>query len=184
MDYHACCQAEHCGLADQIAGALPRLPGRKRCTEGIGLDHYLVNVVALGALKRAEVETQACGHDASEHHVSMALGASRAMNEGGDVVEPRTKFWHDASLKTGGAGAQHSLSPVVCPWGSAVMTTTLGFGVPVCCSKLISLPEAMKFCLMRPFSVQRIFEKLIFNGRLRPRLNHALVPHLPDIVAA
>jgi hypothetical protein len=116
MDYHACCQAEHCGLADQIVSALARPPGRKRGTECIGLDHYLVNVVALGALKRAEVETYACGHDASEHHVSMALGASRAMDASGDVFEPRKKFWHDASLKQGRAGAQHSLSPVICPW--------------------------------------------------------------------
>jgi hypothetical protein len=57
MGYHACRQAAHCGLTDQIVSALPRFPGRKSCTECIGLDHYLVNVVALGALKHAKVET-------------------------------------------------------------------------------------------------------------------------------
>jgi hypothetical protein len=69
-----------------------------------------MNVVALGALKRAEVEAHVCGHDASEHHMSMTLGASKAINVGVDVVRQETGFLHDASLK----GAQHSLSPVAC----------------------------------------------------------------------
>jgi hypothetical protein len=49
------------------------LAGRKRHTECIGLNQHLVNVVALGALKHVQIEPQASGHDASEHHVGMAL---------------------------------------------------------------------------------------------------------------
>ena len=71
-----------------------------------------MNVVALRALEHVEVETHACGHDASEHHVSMALWASGAMDVNVDVVRQQIGFLHDASLKE--AGAQHSLSPVVC----------------------------------------------------------------------
>ena len=70
-----------------------------------------MNVFALRALKGVEVETHACGHDASEHHVSMALSASRAMNVKVDVVRQEIGFLHDASLIKE-AGAQHSLSPV------------------------------------------------------------------------
>jgi hypothetical protein len=49
------------------------LAGRNRHTECIGLNQHLVNVVALGALKHVQIEPQASGHDASEHHASMAL---------------------------------------------------------------------------------------------------------------
>ena len=70
-----------------------------------------MNVFALGALKGVEVETHACGHDASEHHVSIALSASRAMNVKVDVVRQEIGFLHDASLIKE-AGAQDSLSPV------------------------------------------------------------------------
>jgi hypothetical protein len=61
-----------------------------------------VNVVALGALKRAEAKTRACGHDASEHHVITALGASRPMDGSVDIIGPGTKFCHDASLEQAG----------------------------------------------------------------------------------
>ena len=61
-----------------------------------------MNVVALKALKRVEVETHACGHDASEHHVSMTLGASGAMDVSVNVFGPGTKFCHDASLEKAG----------------------------------------------------------------------------------
>jgi hypothetical protein len=75
--------------------------------------HYLVNEFAFWAFKGAEVETSACRHDASEHHVSMALWASRALDLNVDVVgQGGGGLWHDASLEE--AGAQHSLSPVVC----------------------------------------------------------------------
>jgi hypothetical protein len=49
------------------------LAGRNRHIECIGLNHHFVNVVALGALKRVQIEPQVSGHDASEHHASMAL---------------------------------------------------------------------------------------------------------------
>ena len=66
---------------------------------------------AVRALKGLEVETHACGHDASEHHVSIALPARRAMDVKVDVVRQEIGFLHDASLVEE-AGAQHSLSPV------------------------------------------------------------------------
>ena len=55
-----------------------------------------MSVVALRALKGVEVETHTCGHDASEHHVSMALCASRAMDVKVDVVRQEIGFLHDA----------------------------------------------------------------------------------------
>ena len=76
-------------------------------SECIGLNHHLVNLVALRALKRADVETHTCRHDASEHHVSVALWASRTMEVKVDVGRQEIGFLHDASLIEE-AGAQHS----------------------------------------------------------------------------
>jgi hypothetical protein len=45
-----------------------------------------VNVVALRALERAEVETHACRHDAGEHRESTTLWANWAMDANADVV--------------------------------------------------------------------------------------------------
>ena|SRR6202048_318226 len=79
---------------------LTRLSGYKISAERIALDQYLVNVVALRALERAEVETYACGHDASEHHVSTTPGASGVMDASVDFFgRSGTKFCHDASLE-------------------------------------------------------------------------------------
>jgi hypothetical protein len=72
-----------------------------------------VNVLALRALKRADIETQTCRHDPNEHHVSAALWTSRAMDVKVDVVRQEIGFLHNASLVEE-AGAQHSLSPVAC----------------------------------------------------------------------
>lgn len=82
------------------------MPGR------FGGDSHLVNVIALRALKRAEVEPRARRHDAREHHGSMASGASWPLDVSIDVVGKKMGFLHDASLKE--AGAQHSQSPVMC----------------------------------------------------------------------
>jgi hypothetical protein len=69
-----------------------------------------MSVVALRAFKCAEVEADVQGHDASEHHLSIALWAGGAMDDSADAFGQGMRFWHDASLKE--AGAQHSLSPV------------------------------------------------------------------------
>ena len=61
------------------------------------------------ALKRADIETHACKHDANEHHVSAALWASGAMDVEVDVVRQEIGFLHDASL-IAEVGAQHSLT--------------------------------------------------------------------------
>jgi hypothetical protein len=47
--------------------------------ERIGLNHYLLNSVALRTLKRADVETQTCRRYAIERHMSGALWASGTM---------------------------------------------------------------------------------------------------------
>lgn len=70
-----------------------------------------MNVFALRALKRADIETHTRRHDPSEHHVSVAPWAGRAMDVKVDVVRQEIGFLHDASLVEK-AGAQHSLSPV------------------------------------------------------------------------
>ena len=85
----------------------------KRATERASGDHHLVNVIALRALKRAEVETRACGRDASEHHVSMADRAIGAIDLNVEMGEQGMRFRHDASPK-GGGSATLSLSPVMC----------------------------------------------------------------------
>jgi hypothetical protein len=46
------------------------------------------------------------GHDASEHHVSMTLGAGGAMDVSVDLFGLGTKFCHDASLEK--AGREHN----------------------------------------------------------------------------
>jgi hypothetical protein len=94
----------------RLSGCCCECAPRPLPNECIVLDHYLVKVFALGALKRAEVETQTCGHDAREHHMSMAIWASWTLDVEVDLVgQERMRFWHDASLNK--AGAQHSQSP-------------------------------------------------------------------------
>jgi hypothetical protein len=122
-----------------------------------------VNVVALGALKHAESETHACRHDASKHHVTMALGASGVMDVIVDVFGPGTKFRHDASLEQAGAGAQLSQSPVICPWARGDKDN-LGFMIPIYCSVLTSWRNTMKPRLMRPFQRADDFQQIGLNG--------------------
>jgi hypothetical protein len=118
---------------------------REGLTECIGPNHHLVKEITPGALKRADIETHTCRHDAGEYHVSAALWASRAMDVEIDVVRQEIGFLHDASLIEE-AGAQHSLSPGRRLWHKAVIGTTLGFRVPCRCSILISYRSAMKLC--------------------------------------
>jgi hypothetical protein len=63
-------------------------------TECIGLCDHIMNVIAVGALERAEVETHACWHDVNLHHVSMALWAGTPLNLNVDMAGRRTDFWH------------------------------------------------------------------------------------------
>jgi hypothetical protein len=48
------------------------------------------------------------------------------MDEGGDVAEPRTKFWHDASLKQGGGSSTLSVTGSM-PVGKRGDDNNLGF---------------------------------------------------------
>src|ERR1700694_4671881 len=72
-------------------------------TECIGLNHQLVNVVALGALKRAEIETHTYRPDASEHHVSLALWAGGTIDLQVDVFRQKIGFLHDVFPQGGGS---------------------------------------------------------------------------------
>jgi hypothetical protein len=120
-------------------------------------DHHFVNVVAFGALKGAEVEARACGHDAGEHHVSLALCTSRAMDLNVDVVGQRTRFWHDASLEE--AGARRSLSPV-CAWKAAVMEPALIIEFRLRWSILIGSRRITERAERAVVTVTGIFDKL------------------------
>ena len=71
-----------------------------------------MNVDALRAFERAEVETDASRHDARERRESTALWASWTMDGSAYVVRQEIRFLHDTPLKRE-AGAQRSLSPVV-----------------------------------------------------------------------
>jgi hypothetical protein len=76
-------------------------------------NHHLVSVGAPRAFEPAEVETHASRRDAREHHERMTLWASWTMDVGVYIVGQEIRVLHDASLKRE-AGAQRSLSPVVC----------------------------------------------------------------------
>jgi hypothetical protein len=71
---------------------------REGLPECIRLNHHLVNIVALRALKRADIETHTCRRDANEDHVSAALWASRTMEVEVDIVRQEIGFLHDAFL--------------------------------------------------------------------------------------
>jgi hypothetical protein len=76
---------------------------RKRSPECFGGDHDFVDVVALWAFKRAEVEAYSCGHDAREHHDTTALWASWTMDVSVYIIRQEIGFLHNASLKGGGS---------------------------------------------------------------------------------
>jgi hypothetical protein len=101
------------GSADRASSVLSLCNRRERSSECFGGDHHLVNVIALRALKGAEVVPNSCGHNASEHHASMAHWAGGTLDSSIDMVRQKIGFLHDASLEQ--AGARHSLSPVTCP---------------------------------------------------------------------
>ena len=88
LDHYGRCQAQHRRLTE-VSNSL----GSAIC---VVLNNHLMSVVALRALKHAEVEPHhACRHDASEHHMSMALWAGRAMDVNVDVFGQRMGFGHD-----------------------------------------------------------------------------------------
>ena len=62
-----------------------------------------MNVGALRAFERAEVETHASRRDAREHHESITLWASWTMDVSAYVVRQEIGFLHDASLNGGGS---------------------------------------------------------------------------------
>jgi hypothetical protein len=69
-----------------------------------------VNVGALWAFERAEVETHASGHNAREHRESTALWASWTMDASAYVVRQKIGFLHNASLIRGGGRATLSVT--------------------------------------------------------------------------
>ena len=62
-----------------------------------------MNVLALRAFERAEVETHTRRHDAREHHESAAVWTSWTMDLSACVVRQEIGFLHDASLNEGGS---------------------------------------------------------------------------------
>jgi hypothetical protein len=71
------------GLIAQAARLCNR---RKGSSERFGGDQHFLNVIAVRALKGAEVESDSCGHDASEHHASTAPWAGGALDLNADIV--------------------------------------------------------------------------------------------------
>jgi hypothetical protein len=120
-----------------------------------------VKVVAPGTFKDAEIKTNASGHDAREHHVSMALGASGTLNWNVDVVGQGMEFWHDAFLKL--VGAQHSRSPVTCLWCSTGNGASIDRRIPKRWSVLVS------FQPMIPRAQQALSMTVEILGNLRAR---------------
>jgi hypothetical protein len=83
--------------ADRASSALCNR--RKRSSERFRGDHHFLNVIAFRALKGAEVESDACGHDASEHHASTAPWAGGALDSNTDIVRQKVGFLHVLPLK-------------------------------------------------------------------------------------
>jgi len=94
-----------------------------------------MGAVAFRTLEGAEAKSHACRHDASEHHVSVALWAGGAVDESADVFGQGMGFWHDASLNE--AGAQHSQSRVCACEVDSDDSTTLNLRLLIRCSILI-----------------------------------------------
>ena len=69
-----------------------------------------MNVGALRAFERAEVEAHASRHDAREHRDSAALWASWTMDAGAYVVRQEIRFLHDAFPQKGGGSATLSVT--------------------------------------------------------------------------
>jgi hypothetical protein len=127
-----------------------------------------MSVVALGTFKGAEVKTHACRHDASEHHVSLALWAGGAMDESADVFGQGMGFWHDASLKE--AGAQHSQSPACACEVDSGDATTLNFRRLIRCSILIGFWQEMglaEYRLSGIVGILRQLDRLLIHVQLR-----------------
>lgn len=136
-----------------------------------------MNVVAPGTFKGVELETHAGGHDAGEHHVSMAFWARRAMDVKVEVVRQQTGFLHGASpLRK--AGAQHSRSPMKCLLGSAVIKHSFGFCRSIGCSVLISWPSTMRPCLSKPFQHTADFRQICRCATVK--IAHPLVRQKPS----
>ena len=81
LDHHGHRQAECRRVTNRTITWLPAIGSpqamrrrlfrwRERLPECIGRNHHLVKVVALGTLKCADIETDTCRHDPSEHHVA------------------------------------------------------------------------------------------------------------------
>jgi hypothetical protein len=103
---------------------------REGLTECIGPNHHLVKEITPGALKRADIETHTCRHDAGEYHVSAALWASRAMDVEIDVVRQEIGFLHnDFPLREGGSRRQQKiarrqpyLGAINWPWSQSIIS--------------------------------------------------------------
>jgi hypothetical protein len=87
---------------------------RKRPPERFGGDHHLLDVIALRTFKRAEIETNACGHDAGEQHAGMTSRAGGALDTSVDLFGQEIGFLHDASPQTGGSATLSVTGNV--PW--------------------------------------------------------------------
>src|ERR1700733_4095007 len=84
------------------------------------------------------------------------------------VVRQEIRFLHNTSLKRE-AGAQHSLSPVVCLGSSTVIGTTFAFRVPVRCSISLSFLAHEGACSIQPLSDRRDLSTTIPVLRLATR---------------
>jgi hypothetical protein len=130
---------------------------RKRHAECVGRDHHLVNVIALSTLKGVEVETQACGHDASEHRVSTAPWTNWTMDDRVDVVGQGIGFLHVLPSKR---RERNTLCHRSCLVKQRDDETTLSFKVSARCSILNSLGSAFSFAKRDLSALGRSFRQI------------------------
>jgi len=107
-----------------------------------------VNVIALWALKCAEIKTHTGGHDAGEHHVGIAPRAGWTLKLNVDVLGHEIGFLHEVFPHK--AGARYSQSPV-CALMKYGDEASIDHRIPGRCSILIRVQQDDARCSTRPF---------------------------------
>jgi hypothetical protein len=77
----------------------------------MGLGDELIDVIAIDALKHAQLEPDARTLDLSQDHWPQTFGTGVGLNRYAAWIEQDCKGWHDANLNQG-ASIQNSQSPI------------------------------------------------------------------------
>ena len=118
-----------------------------------------MNVIAPGTFKGVEFETHAGGHDAGEHHVSLAFWARRAMDVKVEMVRQQTGFLHGAFPFAKDGSATLSVTDDMPEQRGD--KASFGFCCSIGCSVLISWRSVMRLCLNLTFQPAADFRQIV-----------------------